>query len=513
VVAILHPPISGLVCVYGYYPHAAKPHHADGISLLYAFCRTNQAFHFHDNIVVKIAILFIYDIIIPSCCNINKKKVVEVKRMKREIYECYTDILNTELVPALGCTEPIAIAFASAKTVSLLGCRPEKIEMHCSGNIVKNVQGVIVPNAGGLKGIEAAAILGALGGDADRNLEVLEGIDSEVKAETKELIGTGYCSCVLAEDVENLYLLAKVSAGEHSAEVEIEHIHTNIIRMSVDGKDLMKADTDQCGGHTVADKSLLNVRDILEFADTADLKDIEEVLYNQIEMNSAISDEGLEGQWGVSVGKTLLEIYGDDVKVRARARAAAGSDARMSGCSMPVVINSGSGNQGMTASLPVIEYATELGVSKEKLYRALVISNLIALHQKKYIGSLSAYCGVVCAACGSGAAITYLHGGGYEEIGNTIINTIANVGGMVCDGAKPSCAAKIASAVEAAILAHHMGTFNRVFRDGEGLVQQDVEQTIQNIGHVGRVGMKSTDLEILNIMLTGRNDVAKNQDN
>jgi len=426
--------------------------------------------------------------------------------MKREVYECYVDILNTELVPALGCTEPIAIAFAAAKAVSLLGCRPEKIKMHCSGNIVKNVQGVTVPNSGGLKGIEAAAILGALGGDAEKNLEVLEGIDSEVKAETKRLTGTGFCRCVLAEEVENLYILAKVSAAGHSAEVEIEHIHTNIIRMSIDGKDLMKAETDQCGGHAVADKSLLNVRDIIEFADSVDLKVVENALTNQIEMNSAISDEGLKGQWGVNVGKTMLEVYGDDVKVRARARAAAGSDARMSGCSMPVVINSGSGNQGITASLPVIEYAKELGVSKDKLYRALVISNLIALHQKKYIGSLSAYCGVVCAACGSGSAITYLHGGGYEQIANTIINTIANVGGMVCDGAKPSCAAKIASAVEAAILAHYMGTFNRVFRDGEGLVQQDVEQTIRNIGRVGRVGMRSTDLEILNIMLTGRNE-------
>lgn len=246
----------------------------------------------------------------------------------------------------------------------------------------------------------------------------------------------------------------------------------------------------------------MNVRDILAFADLVKIDDVKEVLDNQIRMNTAISDEGLKGSYGACVGRTLLQVYGNDIKVRAKARAAAGSDARMSGCSLPVVINSGSGNQGMTVSLPVIEYAEELKLSKEKLYRALIVSNLIALRQKKEIGNLSAYCGAVCAACGSGAAITYLHGGGYEEISKTIINTIANVGGIVCDGAKPSCAAKIASSLDAAIMAHHMSVNNHVFGNGEGLVQQDVERTICNIGHVGCVGMKSTDLEILNIMLS-----------
>lgn len=422
--------------------------------------------------------------------------------MDQNIYDTYVTILHNELVPALGCTEPIAIAFAAARAAALLGCRPERMEMHCSGNIVKNVQGVTVPNSGGLKGIEAAAILGALGGDASKNLEVLDGISEETIKETAALMDIGYCKSILAKGVENLYLLAKVYAGEHSAEVEIETIHTNIIRMAVDGKDTYRLETDHCGSHVVADKSLLNVRDILAFADAVDIKDVEDVLESQVRMNSAISDEGLQGQYGANVGKTLLEVYGDDVKIRAKARAAAGSDARMSGCSMPVVINSGSGNQGMTASLPVIEYAKFLWVSREKMYRALVVSNLVSLHQKKFIGNLSAYCGVVCAACGSGAAITYLHGGGYEEISNTIINTIANIGGIVCDGAKPSCAAKIASAVDAAIMAHYMGTKSRVFQDGEGLVRKDVEQTIHNLGLVGRVGMKNTDLEILKIMLS-----------
>jgi len=271
--------------------------------------------------------------------------------------------------------------------------------------------------------------------------------------------------------------------------------------MTADGKDIYLGDPKHNAEGETGDRALLNVRDILTFADTLDLCDVEEVLEKQIRMNTAISDEGLKGGYGVCVGKTLLQVYGDDVKVRAKARAAAGSDARMSGCSLPVVINSGSGNQGMTASLPVIEYAREMKLPEERLYRALVVSNLIALHQKKYIGNLSAYCGAVSAACGSGAAITYLYGGGYEEISKTIINTIANVGGIVCDGAKPSCAAKIASSVDAAIMAHHMSVSNHVFGDGEGLVQQDVERTIHNIGHVGCVGMKSTDLEILGIML------------
>ena len=423
--------------------------------------------------------------------------------MEQNVYDNYAAILRSELVPALGCTEPIAIAYATAKAVSLLGHRPERIEMLCSGNIVKNVQGVTVPNSGGLKGIEAAAILGALGGDASRELEVLAGIAPEVVAETALLVGTGYCTGMLAAGVANLYLLARVYACGHSAEVEIAHKHTNIIRMTADGRDVYHSgDSSDKPGSAAGDKSLLNVRDILTFADTADVNDVKAVLDHQIRMNTAISDEGLKGDYGARVGKTLLQVYGNDIKIRAKARAAAGSDARMSGCSLPVVINSGSGNQGMAASLPVIEYAREMNLPAERLYRALIISNLIALHQKKYIGNLSAYCGAVSAACGSGAAITYLYGGGYEEISRTIINTIANVGGIVCDGAKPSCAAKIASAVDAAIMAHHMSVNNHVFRDGEGLVQCDVERTIRNVGHVGCVGMKSTDVEILNIMLS-----------
>jgi len=430
--------------------------------------------------------------------------------LEQKLYDNYVAILNSELMPAFGCTEPIAIAYASAKAASLLERRPDFIEIYCSGNIVKNVQGVTVPNSGGLKGIEVAAILGVLGGDASKKLEVLENITPDIIAETSSLVGTGYCKSRLAEGVANLYILSKVFAGEHCAEVEIRNKHTNIIRMSIDGKDIYHIDSESDDSHKSGDKKLLNVRDILDFADIVDIDDIKDVLDNQIQMNSVISDEGLKRNYGACVGRTLLQVYGDkDVKIRAKARAAAGSDARMSGCSLPVVINSGSGNQGMTVSLPVIEYAKEIGVTKEKLYRALVVSNLIALHQKKYIGNLSAYCGAVSAACGSGAAITYLYGGNYEEVSRTIINTIANVGGIVCDGAKASCAAKIASSVDAAIMGHYMSVNNHVFKNGEGLVQKDVEHTIRNLGYMGREGMKSTDIEILNMMMSEDSEAKK----
>lgn len=420
--------------------------------------------------------------------------------MDRSLYQNYVRILDNELVPALGCTEPIAIAYAAAKARAVLGEFPDSVEMCCSGNIIKNVKGVTVPNSGGLRGIDVAATLGIVGGNADKALEVLEQITAEHIEETKNLVSQGFCSCTLQEGVENLYIVARVVKGEHYAEVTIINRHTLITRIEKDGEVLYEHKVSEKSPDYV-DKSQLNVHDIITFANEVDIEDVRAAIGSQIELNSAISDEGLKHCYGAEVGKTLLEVYGDDVKVRARARAAAGSDARMGGCSMPVVINSGSGNQGMTVSLPVIEFARELGVSEDKMYRALVISNLIAIHQKKYIGSLSAYCGAVSAACGAGAAITYLYGGTEEEIGLTIVNTIGNVGGIVCDGAKSSCAAKIASSVEAAILAHYMASKHHSFQPGEGIVQDDVEGTIRSMGYIGRVGMKTTDTEILNIMI------------
>lgn len=424
--------------------------------------------------------------------------------MENKIYENYIKILENELVPALGCTEPIAIAFASAKAHEILGEFPEKIEMWCSGNIVKNVKGVTVPNSDGLRGIDAASILGVVGGKADKELEVLEFITKSDIEKTKKLLSEKFCTCYLQEEVENLYIDAKVSKGDNYAKVTIINRHTLITRIEKNGEVLFEHNISEKSSE-YADKTLLNVTDILEFANNVDIKLIKSIIESQVTLNSAISEEGLKNPYGAQVGRTILDTYGDDIKFRARAKAAAGSDARMGGCSLPVVINSGSGNQGMTVSLPVIEYAKELKVSEDKMYRALLVSNLISIHQKRYIGSLSAYCGAVSAACGAGAAITYLHGGTQEQIELTIINTLGNVGGIICDGAKSSCAAKISSSVEAAIMGHFMSAKQNHFQPGEGIIKENVEDTIKSMGYIGRVGMKITDVEILNIMLDRTN--------
>lgn len=422
--------------------------------------------------------------------------------MDRNIYVNYVELLKKELVVALGCTEPIAIAYAGAKARAVLGAMPDHCVVSCSGNIVKNVKGVTVPNSGGLKGIDVAATLGIVGGDASRKLAVLERITENEIEKAKQLLTENFCECELVEGVENLYIIVRASRGEETAEVEIKDYHSNITKVKRNGVIEFQKEEEARTENQFPDKSLLNMKDILEFADTVEIGEVQEVLARQVEYNSAIAEEGLKKPYGAQVGQTLLSDFdAKSVKLRAKAYAAAGSDARMSGCPLPVVINSGSGNQGITVSLPVVQYAREYHKTEEELYRALVVSNLTALHQKKYIGSLSAYCGAVSAATGSGAGIAYLLGAGYEEISNVITNTIANIGGMVCDGAKPSCAAKIASAVEAAILAVHMGRKNRVFHSGEGLVKDDVEETIRSVGRMGRQGMKATDIEILNIML------------
>lgn len=421
--------------------------------------------------------------------------------MNQKIYDTYVEILKKELIVALGCTEPIAIAYAGAKVREVLGRMPERCEIMCSGNIVKNVKGVTVPNSGGMKGIDAAAALGIVGGHADRILAVLEDVTPEQIVFTKQLVENSFCKCGLIEGVENLYIVITAYAGEESASVEIRNFHSNITKITKNG-DILFFSESQEDGSSGPDKSLLNVEDILEFGRCVQLQDIREVIARQIECNTAIAEEGLSRAWGAQVGRTLLETFGSDqVAIRAKAAAAAGSDARMSGCPLPVVINSGSGNQGMTVSLPVIEYAKEYQISEDGLYRALVVANLISLHQKKYIGSLSAYCGAVSAACGSGVGIAFMLGASYDEICGIITDTIATIGGMVCDGAKPSCAAKIASAVDCALTAMQMSRKNRVFLPGEGLVKENVEDTIRSVGRMGREGMKSTDVEILRIML------------
>lgn len=421
--------------------------------------------------------------------------------MDSALYANYLAILKHELVPALGCTEPIAIAYAAAKARQVLGDFPDTVEMQLSGNIIKNVKGVTVPNSGGMKGIDTAAVLGIVGGNADKALEVLEEIRPEHIEKTKELVERHICSCTLVEGVSNLYIVAKVTKGEHSAEVTIVDQHTNITKILKDGKVLLSKESREEKTSSDIDKSKLTVKDILDFADQVQIEDVEEILERQIRLNTAISQEGLDNNYGAQIGKTLMHVWGKGITTRACARAAAGSDARMGGCSMPVVINSGSGNQGMTVSLPVIAYAEEWEVSRQKLYRSLVVSNLIAIHQKHYIGSLSAYCGAVSAACGAGAGITYMYGGNYQQVSLTIINTLGNIGGIVCDGAKPSCAAKIASSVDAALMAFHLSIQNKSFLPGEGIIRGDVEETIKSMGYIGRVGMRSTDTEILNIMI------------
>ena len=423
------------------------------------------------------------------------------KDMDSALYANYLAILKHELIPALGCTEPIAIAYAAAKARQILGDFPDAVEMQLSGNIIKNVKGVTVPNSGGMKGIDAAAVLGIVGGNADKALEVMEEIRPEHIEKTKELTSRHICSCTLAEGVSNLYISAKVTKGEHYAEVTIVDQHTNITRIVKDGEILLSSESQKEEAKADIDKSKLTVKDILEFADQVRIEDVEEILERQIRLNTAISQEGLDNNYGAQIGKTLMHVWGKGITTRACARAAAGSDARMGGCSMPVVINSGSGNQGMTVSLPVIAYAEEWEVSRQKLYRSLVVSNLIAIHQKHYIGSLSAYCGAVSAACGAGAGITYMYGGSYQQVSLTIINTLGNIGGIVCDGAKPSCAAKIASSVDAALMAFHLSIQNKSFLPGEGIIRGDVEETIKSMGYIGRVGMKETDTEILNIMI------------
>lgn len=421
--------------------------------------------------------------------------------MDRKTYENYVRILENELVPALGCTEPIALAYASAKAREVLGCFPEHLSVLCSGNIIKNVKGVKVPNSGGMKGVEAAAVLGTTGGDAGQALEVLESVTEADIVRTEQLLAEGFCDCILKEGVANLYIEARAEAQGHEAVVVIEEEHTNITRIEKDDAVLFEQEKKEIKEEEEPDKALLNLADIITFADEVDIKGVQKVLKRQVKYNTKIAEEGLNNPWGAQVGRVVLDEFGDDVKWRAVAKAAAGSDARMSGCSLPVIINSGSGNQGMTCSLPVVEYAKELGKTEEEMMRALCVSNLVALNQKKYIGSLSAYCGAVCAAAGAGAGITYLSGGTLEQIENTVVNAIANAGGIVCDGAKPSCAAKIATSLQAAILSHKMAMRGLTFSRGEGLVMDCPEDTIKAVGYVGRAGMKQTDVEILNLMI------------
>ncbi len=424
------------------------------------------------------------------------------QNLKPKTFDAYCQILELELLPALGCTEPIAVAYAAAVARNLLPAFPDDICVYCSGNVIKNVKSVVVPGTGNLKGIAPSAILGALAGDANLKMQVLQTVNEGHVQQTKELLAAGFCRVELLENVPNLDIIVEMKYQDHSSLVQISDMHTRIVRMEKDGQSL--AITDQEEGIAAKDDQLyaaLNLRDIYRFATTIDLDTALKLMQHQVKMNSAIAEEGLANTYGANIGASLLKYYGDDIKILARALPAAGSDARMSGCVLPVVTNSGSGNQGMTACLPVLAYARHLKASEHKTYQALALSNLIAIYLKLGLGRLSAFCGAVSAACGSGAGITFLYDGDFNTICHTIINTLANVAGIVCDGAKPSCAAKIASAVDAAILGDVLSRDSKTFLPGEGLVMEDAEATIESICRMGREGMKATDVEILNIML------------
>lgn len=420
--------------------------------------------------------------------------------MTDELRQIYLEILREELRPAMGCTEPISVAYAAALARTVLGALPTRVELTVSANIIKNVKSVVVPNTGGLRGLAAAVAAGIVAGEADRELEVLSEVTEEDQKrisdylETTEILITpSNTSCVFEIGIS-------VEDDGSDAFVRLVGDHTNIVLITKNGAVLHHKHLPEEGEADKPHRAELSVERIVEYADEADLAELAPILERQIEYNTAIAREGLTGRWGAGIGKILLDSYGDSVSNRAKAMAAAGSDARMSGCELPVIINSGSGNQGMTVSLPVIVYAEELGASHEELLRALIVSNLIAIHMKTGIGTLSAYCGATSAGCGAAAGITYLYGGKAHAISHTVVNAVAINSGMICDGAKPNCAAKIASAVEAGLLGMQMQRHGTQFYAGEGIIVKGVENTLKNVGSLAKVGMKETDAEIIRIM-------------
>lgn len=417
-----------------------------------------------------------------------------------KIYRQYLQILREELIPAMGCTEPIAMAYAAAKARQVLGEMPDKIDIVISGNIIKNVKSVVVPNTGGLKGITAAVAAGVTVGDADRQLEVLAGVREEDIHLIREFMDSCPMTVMKSQSPKLLDIDLRLYKGTDCVRLRIADYHTNIVLIEKNGDVLLRLDdASDDGGET--DRSVLSVKGIVEFAECVRIDDVRELLERQIAYNTAISQEGLRGEYGASVGKTLLSTRGSNVRVRARAVAAAGSDARMSGCELPVVIVSGSGNQGMTASLPVIVYAQDMGADRDRLLRALVVSNLVTVHQKTPIGRLSAFCGAVSAGCGAAAGVAWLCEGSVDAVSATITNTLGMISGTVCDGAKPSCATKIASAVEAGLLGFDLYERGKGLCGGDGILKGDVEKTIESVGKLAREGMRETDSEILEIML------------
>lgn len=420
------------------------------------------------------------------------------------------NILNEEIVPAEGCTEPIALAFAAAKVTDILGKKPEKIKVFLSGNIIKNVKSVIVPNSNGLFGIEASVAMGAIAGDSKKELLVISDVTSEQLNEVKEFLENNSIEVYQGDNDLKLYIKLEAFSGDESALVEIKHIHTNITKIEKNGKVVISqpcADGDF--NSALSDREILSVELIYNLAKTIDLDLIYPIFKKVIDFNSTIANEGLSGKYGVNIGKTIMSniesgFYGDDLRNRCSAFASAGSDARMSGCALPVMTTSGSGNQGMTASLPIIKYCKEKNIDEETLIRALFISHLVTIHIKTNIGRLSAYCGAICASAGVSAALAYLIDGSYNVIADSITNTLGNLSGVICDGAKASCAMKIASGVYSAFDSTVLSINKNVLSSGDGIIGSDIEKTIKNIGTLAASGMKETDDVILDIMIANK---------
>ena len=416
-------------------------------------------------------------------------------------YNAYISILKEELIPAMGCTEPIALAYAAAAARKLLGVRPERVEVGASGSIIKNVKSVIVPNTGHMKGIEAAVAAGIVAGDPDKELQVLSDITEQQIPEIQTYLKNTEFKVSCLETPLTFDIVVTLHHGTAYSKVRIANFHTNIVYMERNGEIIKDIPVENDDDKGMTPRDVLNMKDIWDFAGTVDIEDIRGIIEPQIRLNMAIAEEGIHNNYGANIGKVILHSYGSDVRSQAIAMAAAGSDARMNGCEMPVIINSGSGNQGITVSVPVIVYAREKKVSEETLYRAMVLSNLTAIHEKSAIGRLSAFCGAVNAGSGAGAGIAYVCGGDYETIIHTVVNALAVVSGIVCDGAKASCAAKIASAVDAGILGWQMYLQGQQFHGGDGIVTKGIENTLANVGRLGKDGMRETNNEIIKIMI------------
>lgn len=417
-------------------------------------------------------------------------------------YAAYIQILREELVPAMGCTEPISIAYGAARGREILGGIPDQMVVEASGNIIKNVKSVVVPNTDGLRGIEAAAAAGVIAGRADLLLEVISQVTPEQQREIRQYLGSNPVQVLLLDGDLIFDIKLTLHKGDQEVKVRIANYHTNVVYLEHNGEVLLDLHVEADDESGLTDRTLLTMADIYDFAQTVDLDDVREIIGRQIDCNMAISQEGLNHSYGANIGRVIMDhSRPDDRLAKAKAATAAGSDARMGGCELPVIINSGSGNQGITASVPVIVYGQEAGVSEDKLYRALVLSNLTAIHQKTGIGRLSAYCGAVSAGAAAGAGIAYLDGGGYDEVIHTVVNALAMVSGIICDGAKASCAGKIAAAIDAGVMGYHMYQNGRQFYGGDGILSHGVEATLSNVGRLGKTGMRSTDKEILKIML------------